>query len=274
MKTSNAGVELIARFEGVRLNAYDDGVGVWTIGYGHTGPDVHPGLTITMKQARELLRQDLAGAEAQVNETIERPLNQSQFDALVSLVFNTGPLPLHKTLGSCLNNGDVGGASGEFPKWCKATKNGQLIVLEGLVRRRKAEREMFDAPATVHVLTHWLTQKEKEWVTRLRRARRRGEGQFPRSTCAAGRDAPPAEAHLAPRAADGQRRRRQGLAFSAPDRALPIARGAHQITPVSRADLRAEVREDDRGSAARTVDETWTFTFVRSRSPTVLSGIR
>jgi lysozyme len=166
MKTSNAGVELIARFEGVRLKAYDDGVGVWTIGYGHTGPDVHPGLTITMKRARELLRQDLAGAEAQVNKTIKRPLNQSQFDALVSLVFNTGPLPLRRTLGSCVNNGDVPGASGEFPKWCKATKNGQLIVLEGLVRRRKAEREMFDAPATVHVLTHWLTPKEKEWVTR------------------------------------------------------------------------------------------------------------
>ena len=179
MKTSNAGVELIARFEGVRLNAYDDGVGVWTIGYGHTGPDVHPGLTITMKLARELLRQDLAGAEAQVNETIERPLNQSQFDALVSLVFNTGPLPLHKTLGSCLNNGDVGGASGEFSKWCKATKNGQLIVLEGLVRRRKAEREMFDAPATVHVLTHWLTQKEKEWVTRYDALDDAGKGNSP-----------------------------------------------------------------------------------------------
>jgi len=165
MKTSNAGVELIARFEGVRLNAYDDGVGVWTIGYGHTGPDVRPGLTITMKRARELLRQDLAGAEAQVNQTIKRPLNQSQFDALVSLVFNTGPLPLNKTLGSCLNNGDTRGASGEFPKWCKATKNGQLITLEGLVRRRKAEQEMFDAPATVHELTHWLTQQEREWAT-------------------------------------------------------------------------------------------------------------
>ena len=165
MKTSEAGVELIARFEGVRLNAYQDAVGVWTIGYGHTGPDVHRGLTITMKQARDLLRQDLAGAEAQVNQTIKRPLNQSQFDALVSLVFNTGPLPLHKTLGTCLNNGDNRGASAEFPKWCKATKNGQLITLEGLVRRRKAEQELFDAPPTVHALTHWLTPQEKEWVT-------------------------------------------------------------------------------------------------------------
>src|SRR4029453_6346129 len=166
MKTSSAGVELIARFEGVRLKAYDDGVGVWTIGFGHTGKDVHRGLTITMKRARELLRRDLAGAEAQVNQTIKRLLNQSQFDALVSLVFNTGPLPLQKTLGSCLNRGDVRGASGEFPKWCKATKNGQLITLDGLVRRRKAEREMFDASATVHELTHWLTQQERDWVTR------------------------------------------------------------------------------------------------------------
>jgi lysozyme len=181
MKTSNAGVELIARFEGVRLKAYDDGVGVWTIGFGHTGPDVRPGLTITMKRARELLRQDLSGAEAQVNQTIKRPLNQSQFDALVSLVFNTGPLPLHKTLGSCLNNGDIRGASDEFPKWCKATKNGQLITLEGLVRRRKAEREMFNAPATVHVLTHWLTKQEKEWVTDYDALDDAGKGNSPKA---------------------------------------------------------------------------------------------
>jgi lysozyme len=167
MKTSNAGLQLITRFEGVRLNAYDDGVGVWTIGVGHTGPDVHPGLTITMKRALELLRGDLADAEKQVTQAVKRPLNQSQFDALVSLVFNTGPLPLHKTLGSCLNNGDFNGASAEFGKWCKATKNGQLITLEGLVRRRAAERQMFEAaPTTVHALTHWLNQNERDWVTR------------------------------------------------------------------------------------------------------------
>jgi lysozyme len=181
MKTSNAGVELIARFEGVRLKAYDDGVGVWTIGYGHTGQDVHPGLTITMKRARELLRQDLSGAEKAVNQTVKRPLNQSQFDALVSLVFNTGPLPLTKTLGSCLNKGDVRGASGEFPKWCKATKNGQLITLDGLVRRRKAEREMFDASATVHELTHWLTQQERDWVTRYDALDEAGKGNSPQA---------------------------------------------------------------------------------------------
>ena len=230
MKTSNAGVELIARFEGVRLKAYDDGVGVWTIGFGHTGPDVHPGLTITMKRARELLRQDLAGAEAAVNQTIKRPLSQSQFDALVSLVFNTGPLPLHKTLGSCLNNGDFGGASGEFPKWCKATKNGQLIVLEGLVRRRKAEREMFDATCDRRC-PDALADPAREGVgDALRRARRRGEGPFSRSRRAAREDAPPAEAHLAPRAAEGQGRRRQRLALPAPARALPIAQGAHHVT--------------------------------------------
>jgi lysozyme len=166
MKTSNAGLQLIMRFEGVRLKAYDDGVGVWTIGVGHTGPDVHPGLTISMKRALELLRRDLASAEAQVNQLVKKPLNQSQFDALVSLVFNTGGAPLHKTLGSCLNKGDFHGASAEFGKWCKATKNGQLITLQGLVRRL-AETQMFNAAPTVHALTHWLNQNEKEWATRF-----------------------------------------------------------------------------------------------------------
>lgn len=181
MKTSSAGVELVARFEGVRLKAYQDSVGVWTIGFGHTGKDVHPGDTITMKRARELLRQDLSSAEQSVNQTIKRPLNQSQFDALVSLVFNAGALPLHKTLGSCLNSGDLHGASGEFPKWCKGTKNGQLITLEGLVRRRKAEREMFDAPATVHELTHWLTQQERDWATRYDALDDAGKGDSPQA---------------------------------------------------------------------------------------------
>jgi lysozyme len=179
MKTSSAGLELITRFEGVRLKAYDDGVGVWTIGVGHTGSDVHPGLAISMKRALELLRQDLAGAEAQVNQLVKRPLNQSQFDALVSLVFNTGPLPLHKTLGSCLNNGDFKGASSEFGKWCKATKNGQLITLEGLVRRRAAETQMFNAAPTVHDLTHWLNRNEKDWVTRYDALDDAGKGNSP-----------------------------------------------------------------------------------------------
>jgi hypothetical protein len=119
-----------------------------------------------MSRALALLRQDLAGAEAEVNQLVKRPLNQSQFDALVSLVFNTGPLPLQKTLGSCLNRGDFQAASSEFGKWCKATKNGQLITLPGLVRRRAAETQMFNAAPTVHELTHWLNQNEKDWVTR------------------------------------------------------------------------------------------------------------
>lgn len=180
MKTSNAGLQLIMRFEGVRLKAYDDGVGVWTIGVGHTGHDVHPGLTISMKRALELLRGDLADAEAQVNQLVKRPLSQSQFDALVSLVFNTGAAPLRMTLGSCLNKGDFHGASSQFGKWCKATKNGQLITLQGLVRRRAAETQMFNAaPNNVHALTHWLNQNEKEWVTRYDELDDAGKGNSP-----------------------------------------------------------------------------------------------
>jgi lysozyme len=69
MKTSSAGLQLITRFEGVRLKAYDDGVGVWTIGVGHTGSDVHTGLTISMKRALGLLRERARRCGGTVNNS-------------------------------------------------------------------------------------------------------------------------------------------------------------------------------------------------------------
>ena len=167
MKISDAGVELIVSFESVRLTAYRDPVGIWTIGVGHTGPDVRPGVRITRPRAMELLRRDLAGAEAEIRRLVKKPLNQAQWDALVSLVFNAGSAPLHGTLGRLLNAGDYKGAAGQFGRWVKGTQKGQLVTLPGLVRRRAAGEKMFTASAPVHVLTQWLSVQEKQWVTRL-----------------------------------------------------------------------------------------------------------
>ena len=165
MQISPAGLELIVRFEGLRLTAYDDGYGTWTIGCGHTGADVHPGLCITRARAMQLLAQDVRGAEGSIAQLVKAPLNQCQFDALTSLVFNAGSAPLHGTLGQKLNARDYAGAALEFAKWNKATVNGSLQVSLGLVRRRAAETKMFDAAPVVHDLTQWLTDQERAWVT-------------------------------------------------------------------------------------------------------------
>jgi ABC-type branched-subunit amino acid transport system substrate-binding protein len=82
MNISANGVKLIQQFEGLRLKAYQDAVGVWTIGYGHTGPDVTPGLVISQAQADALLARDLSRFEAGVTRLAAVPLNQNQFDAL------------------------------------------------------------------------------------------------------------------------------------------------------------------------------------------------
>src|ERR1700728_4930363 len=88
---SNTGLALTQEFEGLRLTAYQDSVGVWTIGYGHTGTDVHRGLSVTQERATELLTQDVSSAVAHVNRLVTIELTQNQFDALVDFVFNAGP---------------------------------------------------------------------------------------------------------------------------------------------------------------------------------------
>jgi spore coat assembly protein SafA len=136
---SQSGLDLIKGFEGLRLSAYQDSAGVWTIGYGHTG-NVKPGDRITQAQADELLQKDTAWAQQAVRDQVKVPLTQGQFDALTSFTFNLGAGALAKsTLLSKLNAGDYGGAQAEFGKWVHA--GGQ--VLQGLVRRRAAEAELF-----------------------------------------------------------------------------------------------------------------------------------
>ncbi|MBA4687234.1 MAG: glycoside hydrolase family protein [Candidatus Galacturonibacter soehngenii] len=143
MKTiSNEGIQLIARFEGYRSTAYKDAAGVWTIGYGHTGyvkfygKNVCAGMTITKEQALELLKDDLSKAEAAVNKYYSRyTWNQNEFDALVSFAFNVG------SINQLTANG-IRSRSIIAEKILLYNKAGEK-TLDGLTKRRKAERELF-----------------------------------------------------------------------------------------------------------------------------------
>jgi lysozyme len=140
---SVAGAKFIARYEGLRLHAYPDpGTGgkPWTIGIGHTGPEVHPGLVITQHKAYELLRRDAAGAAAVVSSHVKVPLNTCEFDALVSLVFNIGAGAFaSSTVLRELNRGHRARAGLAFLMWDRA--GGRVLL--GLSRRRHAERRLF-----------------------------------------------------------------------------------------------------------------------------------
>lgn len=142
MKVVN--VDAIKEHEGLRLVAYLDSVGVWTIGYGDTGTDVVKGLTITKEEAEERLRKRLVEFEGYVNRAVKVKLTQNQFDALVSLVYNIGPTNFNdSTLLRKLNAGDYAGAADQFLVWNKGRVDGKLVVISGLVNRRNAERQLF-----------------------------------------------------------------------------------------------------------------------------------
>jgi lysozyme len=140
MKTSERGIALITSFEKLRLHAYVDTGGVWTIGYGHTR-GVREGDCITTMQATHFMIEDLANAEHDVTVlTIDIPLTQSMFDALVSLVFNIGyPNFAGSTLLKFLQTHQYMAAAGEFMRWRYDNKK----ELMGLARRRAAEAVMF-----------------------------------------------------------------------------------------------------------------------------------
>lgn len=144
LTTSDLGINLISSFEGTRLSAYDDGVGVWTIGIGTTiypnGVKVKRGDTCTTEQAKEYFKHDLNKFESAVNDSVNVPISQNQFDALVSLAYNIGIGAFDKsTLLRKLNSGDYNGAADQFLRW---NKGGGKVML-GLVRRREAERALF-----------------------------------------------------------------------------------------------------------------------------------
>ena len=144
MKISEEGLEIIKHFEGCELEAYKCAAGVWTIGYGHT-KDVQEGDTWSKEKAEHMLSKELEDEyEHYVNSLVTVPMNQCQFDALVSWVYNLGPANLKvSTLLKKLNAGDYEDVPNQIKRWNKATVNGERKVLPGLTRRREAEATMF-----------------------------------------------------------------------------------------------------------------------------------
>ena len=143
MNVSEKGITLIKKFEGCRLQAYKCTSGVWTIGYGHTGSEVHKDFKITQKEADIYLKHDLIIHANNVNKLVKVPLNQNQFDALVSLVFNIGYGAFKgSTLLRLLNQGKYKEASEQFAVW--RLSGGK--VSEGLIRRRAEEKKLFVSP--------------------------------------------------------------------------------------------------------------------------------
>lgn len=136
-KISDKGVSALMQREGVRLVAYQDTKNIWTIGVGHTGPEVKQGLSWTTEQVMQALRDDCAIAEKCVNENVKVPLTQNQFDALVSFVFNVGTGAFFKsTLLKLLNAGDYAGAGGQFLRW---------NIPPEIVGRRYSEQKQFNS---------------------------------------------------------------------------------------------------------------------------------
>jgi len=158
MKTSEDGKKLIEAFEGLFLEAYDDAtdrvalphhkvIGTLTIGYGHTSeagpPRVYVGMRISKSDADAILTADLASVEAEVSHLVKVPLNQNQFDALVSFQFNTGWLAHpHCSLLTAVNAGNYEVADIDFTLYDRA--NGKVLV--GLDHRRHAEAALFKQP--------------------------------------------------------------------------------------------------------------------------------
>jgi GH24 family phage-related lysozyme (muramidase) len=164
VKISEAGLSLIKSFEGCVLTAYLDAVGIWTVGYGHTGPSVHRGLTITQKLAEDILAQDVRRFELGVLNNVKVNLNQNEFDALVSFSFNVGVNALkNSTLLRLLNDGaDRSIVAAEFLRWNK----GGDKVLEGLTRRRQAEKALFLQKTRHPLLAHSILANRDTWLKR------------------------------------------------------------------------------------------------------------
>lgn len=164
MKTSQAGINLIKLFEGIKNQPYLCAAGVLTVGYGHTGPDVKPGMHIDKQQAEILLRKDLVRFENAVKDLVKVPLNQNQFDSLVSFTYNLGINALEgSTLLKRLNSGEniINVAKEELPRWNKV--NGK--PLEGLTRRRSAEVDLFtQAPPRLKTTKIDITSKVNTWL--------------------------------------------------------------------------------------------------------------
>lgn len=148
-EVSSNGMQFIQHAEGeagtgkAMLRAYQDSKGIWTIGWGHT-EGVVPGMVITLGQAAALLDHDLDKAETAVATLVLVPLNDNQFDALVSFTFNVGVEAFrNSSLLRLLNAGHYDAVAGQLAQWNKITKGGKKVVLPGLTNRRTLEANLF-----------------------------------------------------------------------------------------------------------------------------------
>lgn len=146
LKISQDGLDLIKHYETFKAKAYQDPVGVWTIGWGTTGPDAKPGRTITKKTAEAFLRRDLEDSENDIKRMVKVPLTQHQFDALVSINYNMGATRLFNNTDiiKLINRKDYIGAAGQFQRHVSA--KGQ--VFKGLINRRSDEYKLFMKPSS------------------------------------------------------------------------------------------------------------------------------
>lgn len=175
MHASEGVIRLIKRFEGFSSRPYRDAVGVWTIGFGHTagvGPGTRP---ITLAQGESLLRHDLAKSYEPYINRLHLPLNQNQFDATLSAIYNLGP--------GILDNSRSFGHALRRRQWTTAA-NALLLydhaggrVLEGLRRRRIAERALFLRPVKTHDQRLVAAWRKKLEGVRSEVRRRKAHGQ-------------------------------------------------------------------------------------------------
>ena len=154
MRTSNEGIALLHHFESCRLVAYPDPGSKdghpWTIGWGHTGPEVKKGLIWTQAQADAAFISDLEATESLVSQMVPNA-SQAEFDAMVSFAYNLGATALrNSTLMKLYKAGDKRGAAEQFLRWNK----NDGVIMYGLTKRRTAERALFlGASAHLAIIT-------------------------------------------------------------------------------------------------------------------------
>lgn len=140
MQINQAGLDLLKSCENCKLEAYQDSIGVWTIGWGHTGDDVQSGLVITQEEADDLLTEDLEKFEDGVSHLLKVTVTSNQFSALVCFAYNVGLGNLKSSLLlRCINTSHYDDATPQFLRWDKAAGK----VLAGLTTRREKERDLF-----------------------------------------------------------------------------------------------------------------------------------
>lgn len=164
MKASPAGVAFIKQFEGLELHSYQCQAGVWSIGYGTTGPDIGPGMLITKQEADRLFERDLAYFEQGVRDYLKVRVNQNEFDALVSFAYNIGLGAFSSsTLLRLLNDGSTKTiVAAEFIRWINADGKPS----EGLKNRREKEKQLFLSKPINAALAHSILAQRDTWLKR------------------------------------------------------------------------------------------------------------